>query len=178
MKQNWFYLFDKRRSLSLIGILLFAGAFALFLAVCAFLRRQFLAGVILCLVLMDVLAMLFLGFQTGCRLIRYTMRCCFTMEGITCRALFWGSYLIPWDDVRSYGCFYFTVGREKIAQIYCSANPDYFILPKSNMKLSKRSIAFMYRADLWEAMNRTMPRDMMLHIAASLRSGNDYHGKR
>ncbi len=104
---------------------------------------------------------------------RLLLRCKISTHGITCRGLGWHPFVLPWDEIRVYGIYGYSLAQHPYAIAFFSINPEERYVGKQLAKVDYSRVVFQIRPEVISALEAHMPDDMKKRFADSIRSKQD-----
>ena len=108
---------------------------------------------------------------------RYLLRCRFTPEGIHCGGLFWKSFLIPWDKIRTYGLQVAGYAHVSMGLLFFSTEREYYKKERI-AHISGSRIVLQLREEIVSPLLEFMPQDMKIRLEPAIRESKDIYIQR
>ena len=108
---------------------------------------------------------------------RYLLRCRFTPEGIRCGGLFWKSFLISWENIRTYGLQVAGYAHVSMGLLFFSTEREYYRKERI-AHISGSRIVLQLREEIVSPLLEFMPQDMKIRLEPAIRESKDIYIQR
>lgn len=108
---------------------------------------------------------------------RYLLRCRFTQEGIHCGGLFWKSFPIPWDKIRTYGLQVAGYAHVSMGLLFFSTEREYYKKERI-AHISGSRIVLQLREEIIPPLLEFMPQDMKSRLEPAIRESREVYIQR
>ena len=108
---------------------------------------------------------------------RYLLRCRFAQEGIHCGGLFWKSFLIPWDKIRTYGLQGAGYAHVSMGLLFFSTEREYYRKERI-AHISGSRIVLQLREEIVSPLLEFMPQDMKIRLEPAIREPKEIYIQR
>ncbi len=104
---------------------------------------------------------------------RLLLRCKITPHGIACRGLGWRPFVLPWNEIRVYGIYGYSLAQHPYAIAFFSTNPEERYIGKQLAKVDYSRVVFQIRPEVIRALEAHMPDDIKKRFTDSIRCKQD-----
>ena len=164
--------------------------YALTLGLCSFFVKQFVFDLIaetgspdwsvillLAIFLLPTFVIIPILSSKSHALTRYLLRCSFNEEGIYCFGLFWKSFSIPWDSIRTYGIQGYNYAYSSLVFLFFNTEKEYY--KKENIaQISTSRIVFQLRDGIIPPLLEFMPLDIRVGLEKAIKESRDTYIQR